>query len=154
MSPYRVLRSDRLAGFKTMNYLSRQLAFEEAISGASSEQCGDALLLSPEGEVLETAHSNLFARFGREWVTPPAEGGLLPGTVRSLLLEEASSLCIVENRFTVNDLKKCHEVVLTNSVRGVISVSGIVEPGEKTQFRSTEATDTLKAFVQANLRSS
>lgn len=136
VSSYRVSRADPLAGLKTTNYLLRQLAYEEATSDGLA---GDAILLSTEGEVLETAHSNIFARFGNQWVTPPAEGGLLAGTVRSVLLDEGASLGIVERNFTLDEFMLADEVVVTNSVRGIVPVSSVGEH----LFESTDAVQKL-----------
>lgn len=142
-SRYRVSRSDELSGLKTANYLLRQLAFEEAIAkGATATQC-DALLLSPDGEVLEAAHSNIFARFGEEWWTPPIAGGVLPGTVRSLLVENADSLRIKEKNVHIDELAKCDEAVVTNSVRGVVPVASIDERPLKQSAKVQPLTEVI-----------
>jgi branched-subunit amino acid aminotransferase/4-amino-4-deoxychorismate lyase len=145
-SRYRVSRSDELSGHKTTNYLLRQLAFEEAISKANINASSDALLLSPEEEVLETAHSNLFARFDEEWWTPPIAGGVLPGTVRSLLIENADSLRIKERSFHIDELAKCDEAVVTNSVRGIVPVASIDE-------RPLKQTARMQPLMEVIVRS-
>ena len=146
VSSYRVSRADQLAGLKTTNYLLRQLAYEEATSHGSTDSFRDAILLSTEGEVLETAHSNIFARFGDEWITPPDEGGLLAGTVRSVLLEEAGSLSIVERSFTLNDLLRCDEAVVTNSVRGIVPVASV----DEYTFPSTDSIRPLIDLLETH----
>lgn len=142
-SRYRVSRSDALSGHKTTNYLLRQLAFEEVISKASPGSPSDALLLSPEEEVLETAHSNVFVRFGAEWWTPPIAGGVLSGTVRSLLIEQADSLRIKERSFHIDELAKCDEAVVTNSVRGIVPVASIDERPLKQTARMQPLTEVI-----------
>jgi len=142
-SRYRVSRGDELAGLKTINYLLRQLAFEEATEQGTSDTPRDALLLSTDGEVLETAHSNIFARMGDEWWTPPIAGGVLPGTVRSLLLESAESLGIREKIFHIDELTQCDEVVVTNSVRGIVSVAAI----DGRPFTTTNRIEPLTVVI-------
>jgi len=62
--------------------------------------------------------------------TPPAEDGCLPGTVRRRLLERGA---IRESPVTVGDLAAAREVVLMNSLIGVLPVSRVdgweKEPG-------------------------
>ncbi len=55
-------------------------------------------------------------------VTPPADGRLLPGTTRALLLAEAD---LEEARVTRALLDRADEVVLTSAVRGAVPVVAI-----------------------------
>lgn len=119
--PVPVSRNDQLAAIKSMNYLARHLAFEFA----REHGCDDALLLSDLGEVLETAHGNLFAKIDGKWLTPPAGPGMLAGTVRGLLLDVAPAGAVRESALTVNDLFNAAAVITTNSVHGVRPVVAI-----------------------------
>lgn len=120
-SPFLGSRSDAMACVKSMNYLSRHLSYESAIH----EGFHDSLILTSDKEVLETAHGNIFARIDGRWRTPPAGGGLLAGTVREWLLENAPLGMIVEKKLTFDDLIGAEGVAVTNSVRGVVPVERI-----------------------------
>ena len=50
------------------------------------------LLLDSDGTVLEAAWGNVWLLEGDALVTPPADGRILPGVTRALLLELAPSL--------------------------------------------------------------
>ncbi len=54
---------------------------------ASNLGFDDALYLNPNGELMETSMSNIFAVKGDRIYTPPLSAGILPGTVREVLLE-------------------------------------------------------------------
>jgi branched-subunit amino acid aminotransferase/4-amino-4-deoxychorismate lyase len=136
----RVSRADDLAMHKSMNYLGRHLAYEEALAKGYD----DAILLSPEGEVLETAHGNLFVNQRGEWITPPAEGGLLAGTLRSALLQD-SVLGAMERQITIDDLTSAEAVAVTNSVRGVQEVVEIAS-------RHKRSTRSVQDLIDASAR--
>ncbi len=122
VSGRRVSRADDLAMHKSMNYLGRHLAYEEAVTKGFD----DAIILSPDGEVLETAHGNIFVKQRGKWITPPARGGLLAGTLRSALLRD-SALGAMEGTLTLDDLAVGEAVAVTNSVRGVREVVEIAD---------------------------
>jgi para-aminobenzoate synthetase / 4-amino-4-deoxychorismate lyase len=75
----------------------------------------DVVLINDRGEVTETAVSNIVALVDGRWVTPPLDGGCLPGVMRSVLLDEG---VIEEARVTVSDLRAAAELGVVNSVRG------------------------------------
>lgn len=81
--------------------LARELPHVKAVSylvavtarrRAREEGADEALLTTPDGEVLEGAGSNLFAVVGGRLVTPPLDAGLLAGVTRSVVLEVADRL--------------------------------------------------------------
>ena len=47
----------------------------------------DGIFLNEKGEVTEGGRSNLLIKNGDKWKTPPVTSGLLPGVMRSTLLE-------------------------------------------------------------------
>jgi branched-chain amino acid aminotransferase len=71
-----------LSRIKSLNYLDSILARQEAASSGAHE----AILLNTAGRIAEASASNLFVRFGTEWVTPPVAEGALPGVARGLIL--------------------------------------------------------------------
>lgn len=83
----------------------------------------DALFLNRLDQVTEGAITNLAARFGERWVTPPLQDGLLPGIWRAHFMH--AHAC-AERSLTLDDLAAADEVVMGNSVRGTVRVGTIV----------------------------
>lgn len=113
-----------LGPHKTTSRLAYRLASEEA-RGARADE---TLLVSPAGQVLEGAVSNVFAVTGGEVHTPPLAAGILPGITRAVVLR----LCITagiptrEQPITLTELRGADEIFLTNSVQEVVPV-GVLE---------------------------
>lgn len=105
---------------KTFQYATRlRLGQQAAAAGYDT-----ALLLDADGNVLEAAHANVFVRLADGWATPPADGGLLPGTVRHHVLSE-SPLPIREAAVPSAVLADVREAFVTNSSVGLVPVSQI-----------------------------
>jgi para-aminobenzoate synthetase/4-amino-4-deoxychorismate lyase len=75
----------------------------------------DVLLINGRGEVTESTIANLAVRLEGEWVTPPIDAGLLPGTYREVLLREGR---LTERPVSVEELRGVEERALVSSVRG------------------------------------
>jgi para-aminobenzoate synthetase/4-amino-4-deoxychorismate lyase len=90
---------------------------------ALSQGCFDALFLNRLDRVTEGAISNLFARFGDRWTTPPLEDGLLPGIWRARFLDETNA---VETSLSLAELLRADEIVAGNSVRGAAPIAALV----------------------------
>jgi para-aminobenzoate synthetase/4-amino-4-deoxychorismate lyase len=65
--------------------------------------------------VTESTIANLAVRLEGEWVTPPIDAGLLPGTYREVLLREGR---LTERPVSVDELRGVEERALVSSVRG------------------------------------
>ena len=85
--------------------------------------CFDALFLNRLDRVTEGSITNVFARFGDRWVTPPVEDGLLPGIWRAFFLDQEGA---VERSLTLEELATADEIIVGNSVRGAISVGRLL----------------------------
>ncbi len=72
-----------LAGYKTINYGHFYFAREQAARLGAD----DVLFLDPEGYLLESSIANIFAVKDGRIFTPPADGFILPGTVRGALID-------------------------------------------------------------------
>lgn len=81
----------------------------------SAEPGTEVLSFNGDGEVTETNLSNLIARFGDRWLTPPVSSGCLPGVYRESMLEQG---VIEESPLTREDLASADEIAVTNAVRG------------------------------------
>lgn len=80
----------------------------------SCPDCDEVLLRNEHGLVTESTIANLVILHGGQWITPPVECGLLPGTFREQLLEEGK---IREGPVTMDMLDHAEQIVLINSVR-------------------------------------
>jgi branched-chain amino acid aminotransferase len=119
-----------IAGLKSLSYQVNRLAL------ARAEQAGafEALLLNERGRLAEGSRSNILVGLvglaGRLF-TPPVEDGCLPGTVRRRLLELG---LVAERSLGPEELREAREVLLTNSLIGVLPVGRIdgreIEVGE------------------------
>ena len=71
-----------LPDYKTGNYLGAWLALQKAIKKGAKE----AILLNSQKHWLETATGNLWGYTEGFWTTPPLEEGILPGIMRTQIL--------------------------------------------------------------------
>lgn len=106
--------------WKTFQYATRLRVNREAAAAGFDS----ALLLDENDNVLEASHANIFLRLPDGWVTPVADGGLLPGTVRQMLLANGP-LKIREAVVPRAALKDVSEAFVTNSSLGAVPVTKI-----------------------------
>ena len=108
-----------LGRHKTTSRLAWDLAREEARAAGADE----AFLVSPDGEVLEGAASNVFVvRSGGDIFTPPLSADILPGVTRATVLELCGPLGIIAHEAPVSleMLRWASEVFVTNSVQEIL----------------------------------
>ncbi len=127
------------AGVKSLNYLDSILARMEAQAGGAD----DALLLNTNGDVAETAVSNIFAVKKKTIITPSIVSGALPGVTRDIVIELAGMAGVEAKARRVRpaELIKAREVFITNSLMEVMPVTkidgkkvGTGRPGPVTRF--------------------
>jgi branched-chain amino acid aminotransferase len=110
-------RNDRspLSRLKSLGYLDNVLALSEARGTGAT----DALLLNTADRVASASAANIFAVRDGRIETPPASDGVLPGVIRSRVLELAPTLGFeaMERSLDLVDLAGAEAVFLTNSVR-------------------------------------
>jgi para-aminobenzoate synthetase/4-amino-4-deoxychorismate lyase len=84
-----------------------------------------SLLVDSDGSVLEASRANLFVVREGVLLTPPADGRILPGTIRGEILELARDAGreAREERLTLDDLAAADEAMVTSSVRGIEMIS-------------------------------
>ena len=104
-----------LAGLKSLCWQMNRLALLRAERAGAFE----ALLLNERGRLAEGARSNLILALPEGVFTPPLEDGCLPGTVRRRLLETGA---VTERSLGLEDLERAHEILLTNSLAGVLPI--------------------------------
>ena len=79
----------------------------------------DVLLWNEDGLLTESCIANLVVEIDGELFTPPIHCGLLPGIYRAHLLDQGE---VQEREISVDDLPRCTNVFLINSVRGMWDV--------------------------------
>jgi branched-chain amino acid aminotransferase len=139
------------ADAKTHNYLDGVLARLELRRAANEGYSPDeALMRGVDGHLAEGATSNLF--FVDDGVLKtPAEGSLLPGITRRIVMElaEGEEFPVEEGRYALDDLRAADEAFLTNTtweVRPVESVDGIaVGGGPMTQLLRRRYDERVEA---------
>jgi len=120
--PDDVLPSDA----KTHNYLPGILAKLELRVGDADV----ALVRDHDGDVAETATSNLFVVRDDGLVTPPASAPILPGITRKTVIElaEEEGIPVEEAALSPSDVREASEAFVTNStweIRPVARVDGV-----------------------------
>lgn len=105
----------------------RMLAIAPRYRGAISGYGGPPtpLLVDADGTVLEAAWGNLWVLDGDALVTPPADGRILPGVTRALLLELAPSLGLLprEQPISLDRVRAAPVTFATSSIRLAVPAS-------------------------------
>jgi len=129
-----------LGRHKTTSRLAWDLAREEARAAGADE----ALLVSPDGELMGGAASNVFVvRSGGDIFTPPLSAPILPGVTRATVLELCGPLGIIvhEAPIPLEMLRWAAEVFVTNSVQEILplrEVAGRRVPEREVTLRLLE----------------
>jgi branched-subunit amino acid aminotransferase/4-amino-4-deoxychorismate lyase len=132
-----VAGDDPLARHKSLNYWRKRLAYEQARARGFDE----VFCRTAEGSLWEGSRTNVFLVESATLTTPALAGPIVPGVMRSLVLQHARGLPgVVQEDSTVATarLRSADEVFLTNSVRGIIPVARAGRwtwqaPGPRTQ---------------------
>lgn len=119
----RLASQPKLAGIKHLNRLENVLARMEW----RDEAIFDGLLLDHSGNVIECTMSNIFARFGRELLTPDLSQCGVSGITRQHImgLGGVLDLNIRVDSISLQQLLQADEVIICNSLFGVFQVTQI-----------------------------
>lgn len=131
ISPVRVGSANWDARFKTLSYLSHAQALEMA-------ETPEVVLLNEHGQIASGARGNLFWRKGGRLHTPAHQAGCRCGVVRGFVRAHAD---VEEGIYPSSDLDEAEEIFLTNSMRGIVSVSRI----QGGPSLSTDLADDLRS---------
>jgi 4-amino-4-deoxychorismate lyase len=112
-----------LAGAKSTSYAENMAAVDEAVRRG----CDDALLVGPDGTVLEAPTSNVWFREDDRLLTPSLALPLLAGVTRAAIFDLApdAGYELEEGTFELERVLDADEVFLTSSVREVMPASSI-----------------------------
>ncbi len=94
--------------------------YDLAWRSAETQGAFDTLFFNRRGELTEGGRSNVFIKLDGTWVTPPLACGVLPGVMRSVLLEDAA-LAATERVVLRSDLQRAEAVMVCNALRGALS---------------------------------
>jgi len=100
---------------KTSNRAVYDAAWQEA------EQCGafDMVFFNERGELTEGGRSNVLVNIGGRWFTPPLSSGVLPGIMRSVLMDDPE-WGVTERHINAVELQQADAVAVCNALRGVM----------------------------------
>ena len=68
---------------------------------------------------LRTARSNERGANEQEWLTPPLTAGVLPGIMRSIILNDPKWQAREDN-LSIADVMNAEEIMLSNALRGLM----------------------------------
>jgi 4-amino-4-deoxychorismate lyase len=115
----------KLAGVKHLNRLENVLARTEW----NDVNIADGLLLDLNENVIECTMSNIFARFGKDLITPSLEKSGVAGTARELIIRNVAqfNLTVKVESMSLDKLMQADEVIICNSLLGawqVVNLNG------------------------------
>ncbi|MEM9016936.1 MAG: aminotransferase class IV [Verrucomicrobiota bacterium] len=122
-TPFTRNEKGALTGFKTINYGENIVA----MNLARAKGVDEAIFPNTAGMVCEGTWSNLFARIGGSWITPPLSSGCLPGVTRALVLAiaEEGENPIVESDLPTSKLSDVEAAFFTSSIRELQPIHSI-----------------------------
>jgi len=100
--------------------------YDQAWRTAQDQGAFDMLFHNEKGELTEGGRSNVFILLDGQWLTPPLGAGVLPGVMRSVLLDDPARRAR-ETRLTMADLRRAEQVVVCNALRGALRVQVVGE---------------------------
>ena len=93
--------------------------YDAVLAEARAGGANDGIVLGDDGALLETAVGNLWLLLDDIWVTPPADGRILPGIARAVLLDAAGGpLRTVERVCDLGDLHRAVALMVSNAAHG------------------------------------
>jgi branched-subunit amino acid aminotransferase/4-amino-4-deoxychorismate lyase len=136
------------AQLKAMTVMQSYLAMR----AAKAAGVDDAILIDDEDYIFEGSTSNMFLVRGGGLVTPPAEGAILPGVMRAKLEELARihGIPVVEAFVRVPDLRADDGLLLTSSVRGIVSVASVDGTDLETHLPLLDQLRTLVSAAESS----
>jgi para-aminobenzoate synthetase/4-amino-4-deoxychorismate lyase len=93
--------------------------YDAAWRTAEAQGAFDMLFFNERGELTEGGRSNVFVQVAGRWLTPPLACGLLPGVMRSVLLDDPAWNA-TEAVITRAMLEQADAIILCNALRGAI----------------------------------
>jgi 4-amino-4-deoxychorismate lyase len=137
-----------LPGHKTGNYLGCWLALQ----AAKRENAQEAILIDHQGHWLETSTGNLWGWADGQWWTPPLGVGILPGVLRSRLLQglQAQQQTVLVEPWNLEQIAQFTVLAYTNSVMEVIPIHTVLQGSSSVNYNPDhEKIEQLTAAWQS-----
>ncbi|SEA68649.1 aminodeoxychorismate synthase component I [Paraburkholderia sartisoli] len=99
---------------------TRRAEYDRAWHEAESMGAFDMLFFNDRGELTEGGRTTVFVKCDGRWWTPPLSSGVLPGVMRSVLLED-TDLQAAERVLVRADVERAEALVLCNALRGALA---------------------------------
>lgn len=99
---------------------TRRADYDRGWCEAEAKGAFDTLFFNERGELTEGGRSNVFVKLAGRWWTPPLASGVLPGVMRSVLLEEDAALQAAEKVLTQADVVNAEALLICNALRGAL----------------------------------
>lgn len=99
--------------------------YDAAWQFAEEHGAFDALVFNHQQQLLEGGRSNVFVKIKGKWKTPALSLDILNGIMRQKIIADPQligALSIEETIITRDDFAHAEEIILTNSLRGIIPV--------------------------------
>ena len=133
-----------LTGVKSLSYGANMHATRIAKAAGADE----ALLVRPDGIVLEAPTSTIFWVSGDELRTPSIESGILDSITRRAVV---AGLPVAEGGYELADALGASEVFLASTVREIQPVTAIDDTEFETGPRTAEAREAFEHSIAAEL---
>ncbi len=120
LSPYKQNPDDPTTGHKTLSYLPRMLALEQA----RRKNAAESIWFTTDHRLAEASISNIFIVKDSALYTPPVSTPVLPGIARKSVFEIAAqkSIKLEEKELCIEDVLAADEIFLTNTIMQIIPV--------------------------------
>jgi branched-subunit amino acid aminotransferase/4-amino-4-deoxychorismate lyase len=115
---------------------------------AKGRGADDALLVRPDGVVLEAPTSTIFWVADEELRTPALDVGILDSITRRAVVE---GLHVTEGEFPLEDLLRASEAFLASTVREVQAISAIDDRSLDRGPRTDEAREAFERAIADEL---
>jgi len=120
MAPVRLVTSKVVHRAYPHKLVDRE-RFDRALADAKAAGADDGLLLTPGGQVAETAIWGVFWWEDGQVAAPALEIGVLPGVARARIVELVG---VQERKATIDEIRG-RSLFVANAVRGVLPVASL-----------------------------
>jgi para-aminobenzoate synthetase/4-amino-4-deoxychorismate lyase len=120
--PYRIMLSSSKINSQSIfqhHKTSRREHYNKAYQIAEEKSYYDIVFFNENNELAETSRHNIFIQKEGCYLTPPLSAGILNGIERAQFMQHHP---VKEKTLTLTDLINADNILLTNSVRGLVSV--------------------------------